>query len=86
MLFIIIAIVIFLEPKLAPGAEALGSAADEFMGGTGGVQQDMDPLVAAVVALPYWAAVRTALSMFVAAGKAGMGGVPKGDGGVTSLR
>lgn len=80
MLFIIIAILIFLEPELLPGAESLGRAADEFMGGAGGVQQDMDPLVAAVVALPYWAAVKTALSMFVAAGKAGMGGEPKGGG------
>ena len=74
MLFIIIAIMIFLQPRLAPGAEALGHAADEFMGGTGGVPQDMDPLVAAVVALPYWAAVKIALSMLTAAGKAGMGG------------
>jgi hypothetical protein len=81
MLFIIIAIVIFLEPGLVPGAESLGHAADEFMGGTGGVQQDMDPLVAAVVALPYWAAIKIALSMFIAAGNAGMGGEGRGENG-----
>ena len=79
MLFIIVAIMIFLQPGLVPGAEALGHAADEFMGGTGGMQQDIDPLVAAVVALPYWAAIKIALSMLTAVGKAGMGGEKGGE-------
>jgi hypothetical protein len=81
MLYIIIALMIFLGHDGIPLADTLARAADEFMGGAGaptGEMPDVDPLVAAVVALPYWVAIKIALSMLSAAGNAEMGGEPKG--------
>lgn len=73
MLYIIVTLMVFMEHGSIPGADSLARAVGEIMGGSTSSAQDMDPLVAAVVALPYWVAIQTVLRLLVSAGRAGQG-------------
>jgi hypothetical protein len=80
MLYLVIWMVVLGFHGAIPGADAAGRVIEDFMAssvGGGGPdlsqQMEMDPLVTAAVAVPYWAALKIAFGMLTTAGKAGQG-------------
>ncbi|EIM00373.1 hypothetical protein LRK24_12320 [Rhodanobacter denitrificans] len=77
MLYILIAIIVLLGHDHIPGADAMAHQVNDFIQGVPigpqSQEPDMGPLVAAIVATPYW----LLMQMLMMAGKAGQG-TPKG--------